>query len=331
MIMRFQDPLFLLLLLLLAPMIYLYFARNKVKKGAITFSDLHNIKKIAPSPMLKMRHSLFFFRVAAVSLLVLALARPQSGQKSEEVLTEGVDIMLVLDISGSMQAEDLRPKNRLAVAKNTIADFVKKRKSDRLGLVVFSSKAFTQCPLTLDYGVLLTFLERVDFGQIEDGTAIGSAIAVSANRLRDSKTKSKVMVLLTDGANNQGEIDPLTAAKAAAALGIKIYTVGVGVNGYAPFPVDDPVFGRRYVNMPSIVDEASLQEIANTTGGKFYRATNRAELENIYNTIDKLERTEIKAKEFMRYSELFPLFLIPGLLFLGLEVVLANTRFRKIP
>lgn len=331
MIVRFQDPLFLLLLLILAPMAYLYFTRNKVKKGAITFSDLHNIKKIPPSPMLKMRHSLFFFRLAAVVLMILALARPQSGQKSEEVLTEGVDIMLVLDISGSMQAEDLRPKNRLAVAKNTIADFVKKRQHDRLGLVVFSSKAFTQCPLTLDYGVLLTFLERVDFGQIEDGTAIGSAIAVSANRLRDSKAKSKVMVLLTDGANNQGEIDPLTAAKAAAALGIKIYTIGVGVNGYAPFPVDDPIFGRRYVNMPSMVDEASLQEIANTTGGKFYRATNREELENIYNTIDKLEKTEIKAKEFMRYTELFPFFLIPGLLFLGLEVVLANTRFRKIP
>ncbi len=328
---RFQDPEFLLLLLLLAPMAYLYLNRARARKGAIVFSDLHNIKKIPPSRMLKLRHSLFGLRALALVCLVLALARPQSGQRNEEILTEGVDIMLVLDISGSMRAEDFRPRNRLGVAKATIAEFVKKRQHDRLGLVVFSAKAFTQCPLTLDYGVLLTFLERVDFGMVEDGTAIGTALAVAGNRLRDSKAKSKVIVLLTDGVNNQGEIDPLTAAKAANALGIKIYTVGVGVQGYAPMPVDDPIFGRRYVQMPSEVDEASLNQIAQLCNGKFYRATNRQQLETIYATIDKLEKTEIKAKAYMRYAELFGYLLLAGLLFLGFEIVLANTRFRKIP
>lgn len=328
---RFQDSPFLLLLLLILPMAYLYLNRARAKIGAISFSDLRNVKKIKPSVMLKLRHSLFGFRMAAIVFIVLALARPQSGQKNEEVLTEGVDIMLLLDISGSMRAEDFKPKNRLAVAKNTIAEFIKKRKHDRIGLVVFSAKAFTQCPLTLDYGVLLTFLDKVDFGMIEDGTAIGTAIAVAANRLRETKAKSKVIVLLTDGVNNQGEIDPITAAKAAQALGIKIYTVGVGVRGFAPYPVDDPIFGLRYVQMPSEIDEESLKEIAALTKGQFYRATNKHELENIYDTIDKLEKTKIKTKEYMRYTELFPWFLFPGLLFLGFEVALANTRFRKIP
>lgn len=328
---RFQDPKFLLLLFLLVPMAYLYLSRARARKGAILFSDLHNIKKIRPSRMLKLRHSLFALRAIALILLVLALARPQSGQKNEEILTDGVDIVLALDISGSMRAEDFRPKNRLAVAKSTIADFVRKRQHDRIGLVVFSAKAFTQCPLTLDYGVLLTFLDRVDFGMVEDGTAIGTAIAVASNRLRESKAKSKVMILLSDGVNNQGEIDPVTAAKAAKALGIRIYTVGMGVDGYAPMPVDDPIFGRRYVQMRSEVDEASLREIASLCNGKFYRAMNRQELETIYSTIDKLEKTEIKTNAYMRYSELFAFFLIPGLFFLGLEIVLANTRFRKIP
>lgn len=331
MIFRFQDKEFLLLLVLIIPMIYFYLNRSRAKKGAITYSDLHIIKKINTSKMLKLRHSLFGFRLAAVICIILALARPQSGEKSEDVSTEGVDIMLALDISGSMRAEDFKPKNRLAVAKNTIAEFIKKRSHDRIGLVVFSADAFTQCPLTLDYGVLLSFLDRVDFGMIEDGTAIGTALAVTGNRLRESKAKSKVIVLLTDGVNNRGEIDPNTAAKAAGALGIKIYTIGVGVNGFAPYPVDDPIFGLRYVQMPSEVDEKGLMGIASATNGKFYRATNKTELENIYDTIDKLEKTKIQAKAYMRYSELFMWFLIAGIGLFSLEIILSNTKFRKIP
>lgn len=331
MILRFQDPRYLLLLLLVVPMIYLYVNRARSRKGAVMFSDLRNIKKIKPSIMHSLRHSLFVLRVFALGLMVLALARPQSGHKNEDISTEGVDIILALDISTSMKAQDFKPRNRLTVAKNTIADFVKMRKHDRIGLVVFAAKAYTQCPLTLDYGVLLSFLERVDFGIIDDGTAIGTAIAVASNRLRESRAKSKVVVLLTDGVNNRGEIDPITAAKAAQALGIKIYTVGVGVQGYAPYPVDDPMFGRRYVQMPSEVDEESLREIASMTNGVFYRAKNKKQLMDIYRQIDKLEKTEIKTKEYVRYAELFPWFLFPGLALLGLEVLLANTRFRKIP
>ena len=224
---RFANIEYLLLLLVLMPMVYLYFSRNKSKQGAVIFSDLHIIKNIKSSKMLKIRHLLFVLRIAVLVSLVIAIARPQSGHKNMDVLTEGVDIMLVLDLSTSMKAEDFKPANRLAVAKKTISEFIKMREHDRIGLVVFSANAFTQCPLTLDYGVLLTFLERVEFGMIEDGTAIGTAIAVACNRLRETKSKSKIIILLTDGVNNSGEIDPVTAAKAAKALGIKIYTIGI--------------------------------------------------------------------------------------------------------
>jgi Ca-activated chloride channel family protein len=259
------------------------------------------------------------------------MARPQSGEKGEEILTEGVDIILAIDVSSSMKAEDFKPKNRLHVAKQVVADFIRGRKNDRLGMVVFAAKSFTQCPLTLDYGILLSFLDQIDIGMIEDGTAIGMALATCVNRLRDSDAKSKVVILLTDGINNRGEIDPITAAKTAKAMGVKIYTIGAGKRGSALYPVDDPIFGRRYVRMPVEIDEETLQEIARLTGGRYYRATDGEALANIYREIGEMEKTEIKTKEYIRYTELFWYFLLPAMVLLGAEIVLANTRFRKIP
>ena len=241
--------------------------------------------------------------------------------------------MLALDVSGSMKAEDYRPQtyNRLDVAKQEIKKFVEKRTSDRIGLVVFSQSSFTQCPLTLDYGVLLGFLEQVKFGMIQDGTAIGMALANSINRLRESPSKSKVIILLTDGVNNAGEIDPLTAASIASTMGVKIYTIGVGKPGNAMYPVDDPIFGKRYIYLPNEIDEEGLRKIAEKTGGKYFRARSEKELEDIYTKIDELERTEIKVKEYVQYKELFPTFVYLGLGLLILEMFLGQTLFRKIP
>lgn len=277
------------------------------------------------------------FRVAALALVVIALARPQAGIKGEEVLSEGIDIVLAIDISGSMKAEDFKPLNRIHVAKQVVADFIKGRKSDRIGMVVFAGRSFTQCPLTLDYGVLLRLLDQVDTGMIEDGTAIGMGIATSVNRLRKSTVKSKVIILLTDGVNNTGEIDPITAAKMAQALGIKVYAVAVGKEGGAPIPVDDSFFGRTYARNPdgslvlTEIDEATMKDIAQITGGAYFRATDPSTLADIYRRIGLLERTEVKTKAYTRYSELFPYFVLPAMVFLLAESTLAHTRLRKIP
>jgi Ca-activated chloride channel family protein len=269
-------------------------------------------------------------RLLTLALVICSLARPQSGIRGEEVKTEGIDIMLVLDISSSMLAEDIEP-NRVEAAKQVAADFVQGRKNDRIGLVVFSGKAYTQCPLTLDYGILLELFNSVGVGQVEDGTAIGMGLGVAVNRLRQSDALSKIIILLTDGRNNRGEIDPKTGAQLAQTMGIKIYTIGAGGIGQARFPVDDPRFGRRYVQVDVDIDEAMLGEVAEMTGGRYFRATDRSSLEAIYEEIDQLETTEIEVTEFTRYSELFhiPLALAIGLA--SLEILLLNTRFRKIP
>jgi Ca-activated chloride channel family protein len=268
--------------------------------------------------------------MAALALLIIAFARPQSGIKGEEVTTQGVDIVLTVDISSSMKAEDIKP-NRVEAAKQVAREFIKGRKNDRIGMVVFAADAFTQCPLTLDYGILLSFLDEISIGMIEDGTAIGMGLATAVNRLRTSAAKSKVIILLTDGRNNRGEIDPQTAADASRAFGIKIYTVGAGTHGTALFPYDDPFFGRRYIPMPVDIDEATLREVADKTGGSYFRATDRQSLADIFKEIDALEKTEIKVTEFTRYSELFHIFVWLAMVFLLDEIILANTRFRKIP
>ncbi|MCP4686300.1 MAG: VWA domain-containing protein [bacterium] len=270
-------------------------------------------------------------RILAVVLFTVALARPRSGTEVREVTSEGVDIMIALDVSSSMQAEDFKPNNRLFVAKEEIKKFVQKRMNDRIGLVVFARHSFTQCPLTVDYGVLLQFVDRVDFGVIEDGTAIGMALANGVNRLRESESKSKIMVLLTDGDNNAGEIDPVTAAGLAEAFDIKIYTIGAGKSGNAMFPTDHPIFGKRYVYRPTQINEEVLKEIAETTGGKYYRARSGEELEEIYSEIDELEKTEIKVSAHIQYTEMFHFFVYAGLLLLVLELILAHSVFRKLP
>jgi len=267
-------------------------------------------------------------------MLIIALARPQSGTKASEVLTEGIDIMLCLDTSGSMQALDFKWKNerhnRLEVVKKVVSDFIKGRTNDRIGMVVFGEEAFTQCPLTLDYGVLLNFLEQVEIGMAGDSTAVGSALATCVNRLKERKSKSKVIILLTDGRNNAGSINPQTAAEIAKTFDIKVYTVGVGTEGEVPFLVDT-IFGKKYMYQRVDLDEETLKEIAAITGGSYFKATNTETLEEIYKKIDQLEKTKVEVKEYMEYEELFGWFLLAGLLCILLEVILRNTRFRKIP
>ncbi len=308
-----------------------YFRVKKAKAATIRYSDVGLVRRVKPSFRMKERHVIPVLRAVAIIFLALALARPQAGRKGEEISSEGIDIMLVLDISGSMRAEDFKPQNRLYVAKQVIKDFIQDRHSDRMGLVVFSRQSFTQCPLTLDYGVLLNFLDRVDFGMIEDGTAIGLSIANALNRLRESDAESKVIILLSDGRNNAGEIDPLTAAQVAKAMNVKIYTVGAGKPGNAPYPVDDPIFGRRYIYVENEIDEPTLLQIAQITGGEYFRAKDEKALARIYKQISEMEKTEIKVKEYLQYNELFTKFAVVGLFFLVMEIVLANTRYRKIP
>lgn len=328
----FANPEFLLLLVVVPLLVYWYLKQNTRRTGTIRYSNLGLVKAVDKiSGKKKYRHLIFTLRIVALTLLIVGFARPQSSHTEEEVITEGVDIVLALDISSSMLAEDFKPNNRLQAAKLVAADFIRGRTNDRIGMVVFAAKSFTQCPLTLDYGILLSFLDEVESGMIEDGTAIGMAIANASNRLRDSKAKSKIIILLTDGQNNRGELDPLTAAKVAQAFGIRIYTIGVGKRGTALYPVDDPIFGKRYVQMPVQIDEKTLKEIARITHGSYYRATDKASLEAIFKEIDELEKTKIEVKQFAKYKELFPVYLFFAFGALVTEVVLANTKFRKIP
>jgi len=329
---RFEDP-WLLVFFILIPLIILYQWKG-LGKSRVRFSSLDNLKKLKTSTSIYFRYILLVLRCLAISLFVVALARPQSGTKASEVLTEGIDIILCLDTSGSMQALDFKweneRQNRLQVVKKVVSDFIKGRKNDRIGMVVFGEEAFTQCPLTLDYGVLLSFLDQVEIGMAGDSTAIGSALGTCVRRLKELKSKSKVIILLTDGRNNAGSLSPETAAQIAKTFNIKTYTIGVGTEGEAPFLVDT-IFGKRYVYQRVDLDEDTLKEIARITGGKYFRATNTKALEEIYDQIDKLEKTKVEVKEYMEYEELFGWFLLPGLACILLEIVLANTRFKKIP
>jgi Ca-activated chloride channel family protein len=332
MLTRFADP-WLLILLLAVPLMVFYELKN-MGSSRIRFSSLETLKALKPARSLAWRKVLLVMRCAAMSLLIMALARPQSGTTSTEIITEGVDIMLCLDTSGSMNALDFQLENkrvnRLQVVKKVVDEFIRGRQNDRIGMVVFAEEAFTQCPLTLDYGVLLSFLDRLEIGMAGDTTAIGSALATCVKRLKDLKSKSKVIILLTDGRNNTGTISPATAADIAKTHGIKVYTIGVGTEGEAPFLVDS-LFGKHYVYQKVDLDEETLKEIAQKTGGRYFRATNTEALKTIYQQIDKMEKTEAKVKEYMEYAELFKYFLIPALCLILLEILLANTRFMKIP
>lgn len=317
--------------LIIAAMLYYHLKHRRVKSATIKYSDIRIVKRAARTNRQKLRFILIFLRLSAIALFIVAFARPRSGTEYQEVTSEGIDIMLALDVSSSMQAEDFKPNNRLYVAKEEIKNFIKKRVNDRIGLVVFARYSFTQCPLTTDYGVLLNFVDQVDFGIVDDGTAIGMALANSINRLRESESTSRIIVLLTDGDNNAGEIDPITAANLAAAFDIKIYTIGAGKSGNAMYPYQDPIFGKRYVYQPTKIDEVTLKEIAKRTDGKYFRAQSGEELEEIYDIIDGLEKTEIEVASHIQYVELFHYFTYAGLLLLLLEMILAHTYFRKLP
>jgi Ca-activated chloride channel family protein len=275
-----------------------------------------------------LRHIFFALRTIGITLLIIVIARPQATDKFQNISTEGIDIVLTLDISGSMLARDFRP-DRLEASKDVATEFISGRPYDRIGLVVFSGESFTQCPLTTDHAVLINLLREIQSGMIEDGTAIGMGLATAVNRIKDSKAVSKVIILLTDGVNNRGEIAPATAAGIAKTYGIRVYTIGVGTQGMAPYPVQTP-YGIQYQDMPVEIDEGILREISQNTGGKYFRATDNNKLVQVYNEIDKLEKSKIDVRQFNRKEEKY---FVPALIafcLLLLEIVARNTLFRNL-
>jgi Ca-activated chloride channel family protein len=325
----FAYPWVLWLLVLIPVLAFVYWRRRKKMVTEVTFSSVQPFDHIPGALRERLRDIPVGLRFLALALFIVALARPQSVSNRENVSTEGIDIVLLIDISGSMLAEDFTP-NRMQAAKQVADEFIDGRASDRIGLVIFSAESFTQCPLTTDYPVLKTLLKEVKNGMIADGTAIGLALANGVNRLKDSKAKSRVMILLTDGVNNRGEIDPITAAKIAATYSIRVYTVGVGAQGEAPYPVETP-FGIQRRLIPVDLDEKTLTAVADMTGGKYYRATDNKKLKAIYKEIDQLERTRIEVTAYKRYSEKFYNWLLFGLVALFFEVGLSSTFLKKIP
>jgi Ca-activated chloride channel family protein len=317
-------------LLLLVPLLAFWY----VRKGRKAFTELRvpSMKPYAsgaPGWKVRFRHLTAVLRLFSLVLVVVALARPQTTSEGENVSTEGIDIVLVTDISGSMLAEDFRP-NRIEAAKAVAAEFVDGRPNDRIGFVVFAGESFTQCPITLDHAVVKSLIASVKSGLIEDGTAIGMGLATAVSRLKDGKGKSRVIILLTDGVNNKGAIDPMTAAGIASTFGIRVYTVGVGTVGMAPYPVQTPL-GTQYRNVPVEIDEELLKNIAVQTGGKYFRATDNDKLKMIYTEIDRLEKVKIEVTQFRRHREdFYAAGFLAGLLLLG-EAALSLTLFRKIP
>jgi Ca-activated chloride channel family protein len=328
---RLAYPWLALLLLVVPAIIYFYIHNRRRHRPTLVYSDVGPLRALPASLWVRLSELPFFLRMAALSLALFALARPQAGARGEEVITEGIDILLTVDVSSSMKTEDFKPKNRLAVAKQVVADFIEARPNDRMGLVVFAARAVTKCPLTIDHAVLATLLEDVAIGSIEDGTAIGTALATSVNRLMDSKAKSRIIILLTDGVNNRGEIDPLTAAELAKTFGIKVYTVGAGREGYAPFPFEDPLYGTVYQQVLVEIDEKTLKEIAARTGGRYFRAQDAEELRKVYREIDALEKTKIEQKQYTRYTELAPYFMAVALGLLLFDTGLGRTRLDRLP
>lgn len=316
-------------LAIIPAMIFWHWKFGSLKQPSMTYSSLIIFHGIPPSWKEKFRHLPIVLRSSAVALLIVALARPQSFSSGENVTTEGIDIVIALDISGSMISEDFKP-NRVEAAKAVAEKFIEERPNDRIGLVVFAREAFTQCPITIDHNVLENLLAKIEPGMVPDGTAIGNGIADAVGRLKDGKAKSKVIILLTDGENNSGEIDPLTAAEIAKTYGIRVYTIGIGTEGEAPYPVQTP-YGIRYQMVPVEIDEGLLKNIAEMTGGEYFRATNNASLDEIYKKIDKLEKSRIEVTSYRNAAELFSGWLDAGLILLLVELALSKTVFRRIP
>jgi len=328
--MEFAYPAFFYALILVPLMVAWYFWKGRKGTAPLSVSGFENLDDNMSSVRVWIRHVLAILRLAVVILLILVLARPQSSNQWEQVTTEGIDIVMCMDVSGSMRAMDFKP-NRLEASKNVGIEFVNARQNDRFGLVVFAGESFTQCPMTTDRAVVINFMKDIDFGVIEDGTAIGMGLATAVNRIKDSKAKSKVIILLTDGVNNRGDVGPVTAAELAESFGIRVYTIGVGSQGNAPMPVQD-VFGRTVTqNMPVEIDEQVLRSIAETTDGAYFRATNNNKLREIYQEIDQLEKTRLDVKQFNKKKEEYFPFLLAALLLLLTEVFLRYTLLRTIP
>ncbi len=323
---EFANPGFFWLLLIIPVMVAWYIRREQKLQGSLSVSAVKGFSLPSKSMIPRLRHSGIILRSLSLVALIIALARPQSALSWQNSTTEGIDIIIASDISGSMLAEDFKP-NRLEAGKNIAIDFIKDRPDDRIGLVIFSGESFTQCPLTIDHDLLINLFAAVKNGMINDGTAIGMGLATAVNRLKGSDAKSKVVILLTDGSNNGGSIPPLTAAEIAKQFNIRVYTVGIGTKGFAPYPVQTPM-GVQYQRMPVDVDEPTLTKIAGITGGKYFRATDNEKLKSIYEQIDKLEKAKIDVTQYHKKTECFLPFAIIALFFLLTEFVLKNTLLK---
>jgi Ca-activated chloride channel family protein len=325
----FKNPELFYLLLVIVPMAAWYIFKQKRNTASIQVSSTASVFKAPKTIRHYFRHLVFLTQIIAIAFFVVVLARPQSSRSWENVTTEGIDIIIALDISSSMLARDFSP-DRLEAAKNVAMEFISGREYDRMGLVVFAGEAFTQCPLTTDRAVLLNLFKDIHSGMIEDGTAIGNGLATAAARLKDSEAISRVVILLTDGENNRGAVAPVTAAEIAKTFGIRVYTVGVGSIGTAPYPVQTQ-YGIQLRDMEVKIDEETLQKISDITDGKYFRATSNSKLEDIYKEIDQLEKSKIDVHEFSRKSEEFLPFALLGALFLIVSLFFRVTIFRSIP
>ncbi|WP_368149096.1 VWA domain-containing protein [Alistipes senegalensis] len=328
--MHFASPYYLWLLTLLVPMIGYYVWRTLQGGAAIRISSVAGVVRAPKTVRYYLRHLPFALRAAAFALLVVALARPQDVEQNVRTNTEGIDIMLAIDVSGSMLARDFKP-DRITAAKEVAGSFIAHRYGDRIGLVAFAGEAFTQSPLTTDQSTLQTLLARIRSGLIEDGTAIGNGLATAINRLRESEAKSKFIILLTDGVNNRGEIAPLTAAEIAKAQGIRVYTIGVGTEGMAPYPAIDMFGNITFVNQKVEIDEKTLTAISDMTGGKYFRATDKAKLKAIYDEINQFEKSKVEVTEHVSYHELYLAWVLAALGLLLAEFLLANLVLKRIP
>jgi len=325
----FLHPYFFWLLLILPAYIAWYIWKQKSMQASLQISTLRGFAQAPISKKVYLRHLLFAFRVLSIVFVIAVLARPQSSNSFRDEKVEGIDIMMALDISGSMMAEDFKP-NRLEAAKEVASEFIKGRDNDKIGLVIYAAESFTQCPLTTDHNVLQNLFKDIKLGLLEDGTAIGMGLATAVQRIKDSEATSKVIILLTDGMNNRGEIAPMTAAEIAKTFGVRVYTIGVGTIGMAPMPIQT-VFGREYQEVEVKIDEALLENIANMTGGKYFRATDKQKLNEIYAEIDQLEKTRFEVREYTKRKEEYMWFAALAGLFLLMEIFLRSTVFRNLP
>lgn len=327
--MTFKNPEYLFLLLLLIPLIFWYIYKLKKSDASLQFSSLKLLKDTPKTLRIKLLPIPFVLRILMLTALIIAIARPQSANQWRTESREGIDIVMALDVSGTMQGEDLRP-SRLEAAKSVAIEFVQSRPNDNIGLVIFAGESFTQCPLTLDHNILINLFRSVKYGLIEDGTAIGLGLANAINRIKESKAKSKVIILLTDGSNNQGDIAPITAAEIAKTYGIRVYAIGVGSHGMVNMPIQTP-FGVRYQQVKSEFDEKTLTQIAQMTGGEYFRATNTSQLRSIYQAIDQMEKSKISVQEYNHKNEMYAIFALIALLLLLVEIILKNTWLQVQP